>query len=126
MKQYKDIINYSIINRLKQKISDACIIFNNLVRKENIEKRESNYYEVYTLQYKQDLKNLQELRDRCQHIVDECNKIMLDMNTYHIKQYYIDIQELSEYEDFDKYKEQLPQEVSNTKEEKIEDDIDEW
>lgn len=123
MQNYKDIINYSIIYKLKQKISDACIIFNNLVRKENIEKRESNYYEVYTLQYKQDLNNLQELRDRCQHIADECNRIMLDINRYHIKQYYLNPDELSEYEDLDKYQAQFPK----TQEEKIEDDnIDEW
>lgn len=108
-------------------MSDACIIFNNLIRKENVNRRESNYYEVYTLQYQQDMNNLQSLRDRCMKIADECNKIMLDMNIYHIKQYYLDPNELSEYEDFDKYKEQLPIEEPTeapTEEVKIDDEED--
>ena len=89
MKQYKDIINKSIVEKLKSNIHDACIIFNNLVRKDRIEKRESDLYEVYTTQYKEDLTSIQELRNRCLNIADECNRIMLDMNTHHIKQYYI-------------------------------------
>lgn len=129
MKQYKDIINFSIIRRLKERMSDACIIFNNLIRKENVNRRESNYYEVYTLQYQQDMHNLQSLRDRCMKIADECNKIMLNMNIYHIKQYYLDPNELSEYEDFDKYKEQLPSEEPTeapTEEVKNYDDEEDW
>lgn len=130
MKSYKDIINFSLIRKLKGLISDACIIFNNLVKDENVKKRESEFYEVYTLQYKEDLKNVQNLRDKAQKIADECNAILLNMNTYHIKQYYLDANELSEYEDFDKYKEQVfeeipqKQEVSENAEESF--DEEEW
>ena len=126
MKQYKDIINFSIVHKLKQRISDACIIFNNLVRKDNINQRESEFYEVYTLQYQQDMNNLRELRDRCMHVADECNKIMLEMNTYHIKQYYLNPDELSEYEDFDKYKDQLPTEAPTQTPSTNEFDDEEW
>lgn len=109
MNQYKDIINFSIIKRLREKMSDACIIFNNLINPNNVKNRESNYYEVYTSQYHQDMNNICNLRDRCMKIADECNKIMLNMNVYHIKQYYLNPDELSEYEDFERYKVQLPQ-----------------
>lgn len=109
MNQYKDIINFSIIRRLREKMSDACIIFNNLINPNNVKNRESNYYEVYTSQYHQDMNNICNLRDRCMKIADECNKIMLNMNVYHIKQYYLNPDELSEYEDFERYKVQLPQ-----------------
>lgn len=112
---YKDIINYSIIRKLKERMTDACIIFNNLVRKDNISDRESEYYEVYIKQYKEDLTNLQELRDRCLKIADECNEIMLKINSYHIKQYYLDPNELSEYEDQKDYISQLPTEASTEK-----------
>ena len=126
MKQYKDIINFSIIRRLKERMSDACIIFNNLVKKDSVKRRESNFYEVYTLQYQQDMKDLQNLRDRCMKIADECNKIMLDMNVYHIKQYYLDPNELSEYENFDKYKEQLPSEEPTEELTKEIDNPEDW
>lgn len=91
-------------------MGDACIIFNNLLKGDNISNRESEYYEVYTKQYAEDMHNLIELRDRCLNIVDECNKIMMNMNVYNIKQYYLDPEELSEYEDIESYEEQLPKE----------------
>jgi hypothetical protein len=103
---YKDIVNFSIIRNLREKIGDACIIFNNLLNKDNIARRESEYYEVYTTQYKEDMSNLMELRDRCMKCADKCNQIMLDMNTYNIKQYYLDKDELEEYEDKEDYNNQ--------------------
>lgn len=105
--KYKDIINFSLINKLKKCMNDACIIYNTLLRKEKINNRESEFYEVYTKQYSDDMNDLVTLRNRCQEIVDLCNKTILNMNTYHIKQYYIDKEELSEYEFNNEYNNQF-------------------
>lgn len=130
MKSYKDIINFSIIRKLKCLLGDAFILFNNLVKDEKIINRESEFYEVYTSQYKEDLELVQNLRDKAQKIADECNKILLNMNTYHIKQYYLDKNELSEYEAFNDY---CSQEFKNddVKDTKVDltnniDDEEEW
>lgn len=131
MKAYKDIINFSIIRKLKEKITLICDDFNNLIRPENIKRRESDYYEVYTAQYKQDIDSLINLRNKCQDIVDECNRIMLNMNTYHIKQYYLDKSELSEYEFIDDYNKQeftninIPKNISESSPDDLSDD-DMW
>ena len=105
--KYKDIINFSLINKLKKYMNDACIIYNTLLRKEKINNRESEFYEVYTKQYSDDMNDLVTLRNRCQEIVDLCNKTILNMNRYHIKQYYIDKEELSEYELGNEYNNQF-------------------
>lgn len=105
--KYKDIINFSLINKLKKYMNDACIIYNTLLRKEKINNRESEFYEVYTKQYSDDMNDLVTLRNRCQEIVDLCNKTILNMNRYHIKQYYIDKEELSEYEFGNEYNNQF-------------------
>lgn len=112
--KYKDIINFSLINKLKKCMNDACIMYNNLLKKEKITNRESEFYEVYTKQYAEDMNDLILLRNRCQDIVDLCNKSILNMNRYHIKQYYIDKNELSEYEFNEEYENQFK------------DDIEEW
>ena len=106
MKAYKDIINFEIVNKLRQKISLICNNFNELIRPQFIKNRESEFYEVYNNQYRSDISNLIELRNKCQDIVDECNKIMMDMNMYHIKQYYIDQQEINDNRYAEEYKEQ--------------------
>ena len=113
MTNYKDIINFTLIRKLKGILHDSCIIFNNLVKEKNIKNRESEFYEVYTEQYKEDIANVQNLRDKAQKIADICNSILLNMNTYHIKQYYLDKNELSEYEDFEEYKQQEFEENTN-------------
>lgn len=106
MKAYKDIINFELIRKLKTQIHDIYVIYNNLVTDNNVEKRESEYYEVYTDQYKKDVSNLTDLRNRCLKIADMCNNVLLNMNTYHIKQYYLNPNELDGYEFSDEYKSQ--------------------
>lgn len=105
--QYKDIINFNIIKKFKEHLNNICILYNNLLHKDSIKKRESEYYEVYTQQYLDDIKKLTELRDNCLHLADLCNKTLLVMNTYHIKQYYLDKEELSEYEFKNEYDDQF-------------------
>lgn len=100
---YKDLMNFSIIRKLKENLNSICIIYNNLVNKSNIKKRESDYYEVYTAQYQEDLVNLEQLRDNCLHTADLCNKLLLMANRHHIKQYYIDKEVLDDYEFKDEY-----------------------
>lgn len=100
---YKDLINFSIVRKLKEKLNNVCIIYNNLVNKSNIKKRESDFYEVYTKQYQEDLSNLEQLRDTCLHTADLCNEILLMANRHHIKQYYIDKEVLDDYEFKDEY-----------------------
>lgn len=104
--KYKDIVNFSIINKIKQYMNDACIVYNNLIKKDKVKNRESEYYEIYTKQYTDDLNSLITLRNNCQNVVDLCNKTILNINKYHIKQYYIDKEELSEYEFKDEYENQ--------------------
>lgn len=100
---YKDLINFSIIRKLKEKLNNVCIIYNNLVNPSNVKKRESEYYEVYTAQYQEDLSNIEQLRDKCLHTADLCNKLLLMANRHHIKQYYIDKEVLDDYEFKDEY-----------------------
>ena len=95
---YKDIINFTVIRKLKQLINDTCIIFNNIVTDSKIKKRESEYYEVYNKQYNEDIDDIAQLRDKCLHTADLCNKILMMANQYHIKQYYINKEILQEYE----------------------------
>jgi hypothetical protein len=114
--KYKDIINFSAIKKLKKYLNDVCILYNRIIRPENLKNRESDLYEVYTNQYKTDMEYFQQLRDNCLKTADLCNKILLDMNTYHIKQYYIDPQELQGHESFDEY----------NKISQMEDDEDIW
>jgi hypothetical protein len=104
--KYKDIINFSAIKKLKKYLNDVCILYNRIIRPENLKNRESDLYEVYTNQYKTDMEYFQQLRDNCLKTADLCNKILLDMNTYHIKQYYIDPQELQNHELSDEYQQE--------------------
>lgn len=108
--KYKDIVNFTIINKLKSLLNNVCLTYNKIINPKNIKNRENEYYEVYTQQYSADMKNLQDLRDFCLQTADLCNKTLLMMNTYHIKQYYIDKEELSEYEFSEEYINQLPEE----------------
>lgn len=110
--KYKDLINFTLIRRLKHYLNDICVIYNNLVKNDNVKKRESDYYEVYTKQYQEDLSNLEQLRDNCLHTADLCNEILLMANRHHIKQYYIDKEILNNYEFYDEYnKEQEKEEL---------------
>lgn len=104
--KYKDIINFSIVKRLKNYLNDICILYNRIIQPSNMKNRESDLYEVYTLQYKYDMEYFQQLRDNCLKTADMCNKILLDMNTYHIKQYYIDPQELKNHELSNEYQQE--------------------
>lgn len=104
--KYKDIINFSIVKRLKNYLNDICILYNRIIHPSNMKNRESDLYEVYTMQYKADMEYFQQLRDNCLKTADMCNKILLDMNTYHIKQYYIDPQELENHELSNEYQQE--------------------
>jgi hypothetical protein len=89
--KYKDIINFSAIKKLKKYLNDVCILYNRIIRPENLKNRESDLYEVYTNQYKTDMEYFQQLRDNCLKTADLCNKILLDMNTsFHFFDFQID------------------------------------
>ena len=47
--KYKDIINFSIVKRLKNYLNDICILYNRIINPSNMKNRESDLYEVYTL-----------------------------------------------------------------------------
>jgi hypothetical protein len=117
--KYKDLINFTLIRRLKHYLNDICVIYNNLVKNDNVKKRESDYYEVYTKQYQEDLSNLEQLRDNCLHTADLCNEILLMANRHHIKQYYIDKEILNSYEFYDEYNKEQEKEEPLTEGPKI-------
>jgi hypothetical protein len=126
--KYKDIINFTLIKKLKNYLNDICIIYNNLVKKDNIKKRESEFYEVYTKQYQEDLQYIEQLRDKCLHTADLCNEILLMTNRHHIKQYYIDKEILDSYEFYDEYNKELEKPEPDVKpvKQEITDEEDFW
>jgi hypothetical protein len=126
----KDIINFTVIRKLKERIHNICIIYNSIINPNKIKQRESEFYEVYTDQYKSDLADLAELRDNCLHTADLCNEILLLANTHHIKQYYINKEILDKYEFYDEYNKELEKPEPITEQPKqntvINDEEDFW
>ena len=66
------------IQFLKDKISNLCIAFNNLSKKENQIKRESKDIKVFKEQKQYDSIQINAIRNTALQIFDECNKLLLN------------------------------------------------
>lgn len=73
---YKDLVNETKINTLKDIINKICLIYTKLGSKDAFEHRESQDYDVYTSQYTIDMINLKSLCKNAQELVEQCNDTM--------------------------------------------------
>lgn len=73
---YKDLVNETKINELKDIINKICLIYTKLGNKDAFEHRESQDYDVYTTQYSIDMSNLKSLCKYAQNLVEQCNDTM--------------------------------------------------
>ena len=46
--KYKDIVNFTIINKLKSLLNNVCLTYNKIINPKNVKNRENEYYEVTT------------------------------------------------------------------------------
>jgi len=73
--KYKDLLNKTKLADLATNIKGLNLRFNMLTSKESIEDRESELFEQYTTQYKDDMQNIDFIRQYAQNIVNMCNEM---------------------------------------------------
>ena len=73
--KYKDLLNKTKLADLTTNVRGLNLRFNMLTSKESIEDRESELFEQYTSQYKDDMQNIDFIRQYAQNIVNMCNEM---------------------------------------------------
>lgn len=73
--KYKDLLNKTKLADLTTNVRGLNLRFNMLTSKESIEDRESELFEQYTTQYKDDMQNIDFIRQYAQNIVNMCNEM---------------------------------------------------
>ena len=85
--KYKDLVNKTKLEKLKNELQLANLLYKNIANDEAVMNRESEEYPKYVKQYHQDLQSIIDLRRHAAEILSLCDQISFIISRRSVEQH---------------------------------------